>query len=72
MLHAVSTPVGLLERVAESTEAGMQQLPWLCLQPAASPLVYNYFVLVKIHSVLQLCKYMWNTDITRFYIASQC
>lgn len=72
MLHAVSKPVRLLEkRAAESVEALMQQLLWLCFHLATNPLVYN-FVLVKIYAILRLCKYVWNIDIIRFYIASQC
>lgn len=37
-----------------------------------SPLGLCGFLLVQLYSVLQLCKYVWNTDITRFHIASQC
>lgn len=62
------------ERGAECVEAGIQQLLQLCLYyPATNMLVlYSNSILVKIYSVLQLCKYVWITVITGFYITSQC
>lgn len=50
------------------------QLLWSCLHcPATdSSVLYNGFIPVKIYSLLQLCKYEWNTDIIRFWIASRC
>lgn len=64
---------GCGERTAGRAQARDPETVLSQLQhPTASPWGAYDFVLVQLASVLQLCKYVWNTDITGFHIACQC
>ena len=59
-------------QLGESMGPGPRDCAVAAAAPHPSPLGSCGFVLLQRDSLLQLCKYVWNTDITRFHIASQC